>query len=50
MNTNPERRTERYEIPAGDRAYIQDLNAADLAWYRQALERLPGVDSDRQIA
>jgi hypothetical protein len=50
VNTNPDRRTDRYEISVADRAFIQDLNAIDLAWYNQALERLAGIASDRQIA
>jgi hypothetical protein len=48
-NANPERRTDRYQISAGDRAFIQDLNAADLVWYQEAQERLPGQASYLQV-
>lgn len=39
-NINPERLTERYEIPAGDYEYILGLNALDLFTYERALARL----------
>jgi hypothetical protein len=39
-NTNPGRTTESYRLQPGDRAYIEERNAADLAWYGQALDRL----------
>ena len=39
-NRNPGRSTDRYALAPGDYAYILERNAADLAWYEQALERL----------
>jgi len=41
-NLNPERVGERYDIDPGDFAYIAERNAADLAWYEEAAERLAG--------
>ncbi len=39
-NANPDRTGEAYELTPGDRAFILERNAADLAWYSQAAERL----------
>ena len=41
-NLNPERSGGRYDIDPGDVAYIAERNAADLAWYEEAAERLAG--------
>jgi len=40
VNTNPERQSDHYALSPADHAYIAERNAADLVWYRQALERL----------
>jgi Sulfotransferase family len=52
VNTNPERRTARYQISPDDRAYIRERNAADDQWYREALERLTGLSpsTGQQVA
>jgi len=39
-NRNPFRAGERYDVSPGDYAHILERNAADLAWYDQASERL----------
>jgi hypothetical protein len=39
-NLNPERKGERYDLAPGDFAHIAERNAADLAWYEEASERL----------
>lgn len=39
-NQNPGRGSERYELSREDYAYILERNAADLAWYDRASERL----------
>jgi len=39
-NHNPDRTGELYELSPGDHAYILERNAADLAWYNQASQRL----------
>jgi|HubBroStandDraft_5_1064220.scaffolds.fasta_scaffold227575_2 hypothetical protein len=50
-NTNPDRRSERYALSPEDRAYILERNAADLAWYEQAVARLRSVEhASRQVA
>jgi hypothetical protein len=51
-NTNPDRRTEQYALSPEDRDYIARRNAADLAWYDQALARLLAVEQDasRRVA
>ncbi len=40
VNTNPERKTDSYELASGDYEHILGLNAIDLAWYQRAVERL----------
>ncbi len=42
-NVNPDRRTERYALSREDFAYILDRNAADLALFDAACERLEGA-------
>lgn len=51
-NVNPDRAGERYELTAGDRAYILERNVADLAWYDAASARLAaaGTDSRSSVA
>jgi hypothetical protein len=39
-NTNPDRDGASYAVSPEDRAYILERNADDLAWYREASERL----------
>jgi hypothetical protein len=45
-NVNPDRRGERYELTAADRAYILERNVADLAWYDKASARLAAARMD----
>lgn len=40
VNTNPDRKSERYDLSPEDRAHIVERNQLDLAWYQQAIERL----------
>jgi hypothetical protein len=51
-NINPSRTTERYALSPEDREYILERNAADLAWYNQALARLRAAEpgASRQVA
>jgi hypothetical protein len=46
-NSNPTRLGERYELRSGDDAHIRELNAADLTWYQETVERLE--DTIRKI-
>jgi hypothetical protein len=51
-NINPDRKCDRYSLSAEDRAYILERNAADLAWYEQAVARLRSTDqtATRRVA
>jgi hypothetical protein len=40
VNTNPDRKRERYELSPEDRDYILERNMSDIGWYAEALARL----------
>jgi hypothetical protein len=39
-NVNPDRKTKRYDLAAGDFEHILERNRRDLEWYEQAVDRL----------
>lgn len=40
VNTNPERKTESYELTSGEYEHILGLNTLDFLWYNRAIARL----------